>query len=172
MGAPITSLAISFDSVYAAAGSYIGRYVRGKEVGRFVLSTSSPSSASSSSSGSDSDSDSDMDDDSPLAPTITHLTLFGTTLVALSLDGRKMFVWDVPAIVNPASVKEPTASTSAGTTPYATIDFAPGFTASKIVHPASYLNKVVVGSREGALAVWNVRTACVFHWLPAQGHRG
>ncbi|KAL8279548.1 hypothetical protein RQP46_008110 [Phenoliferia psychrophenolica] len=168
MGAPITSLAISFDSVFAAAGSYIGRYVRGKEVGRFVLpspSSTSSSSSSSSASGSDSDSDSDadMDDDSPAARTITSLTLFGTTLVALSLDGSKMFVWDVPAVVNPASVKEPVASTSTGATPYATIDFGPDFTAAKIVHPASYLNKVVVGSKEGALAVWNVRTASLIH---------
>lgn len=163
MGAPITSLAFSLDSVFAAASNFIGRYVRGKEVDRFVLSTnpSSSSSSSSSSSGSDSDSDSDMEDDSTGSTTITNLTLFGTTLVALSLDGSKMFVWDVPAVVNPASKAPSTSSQPSATsiTPYATIDFGPGFAATKVVHPASYLNKVVVGSKQGSISVWNVRTA-------------
>lgn len=173
MGAPITSLAMSMDSVFAAASNIVGRYVRGKEVGRFVLSTTPSSRADSDSdsdSSSDSDDDSDSDSDSddsdmgdapPVAETLTSLTLFGTTLVALSSSGSRMYVWDVPHLVNPAS-KAPSASDSTPTaepvTPYATLDFPTGFTASKIVHPASYLNKVVVGSKEGELAVWNVRT--------------
>lgn len=185
MGAPITSLAISMDSVFAAAGNFVGRYVRGKEIERFVLSSaaassrtsttsdsdsdSSSGSSSSSSSDSDSDSDSDMDDEdelSPIAESIGTLTLFGSTLVALSSTGKRMYVWDIPAYANPASKDPkaaeqedaPTPTSKKPITPYATLDFPAGFTATKVVHPASYLNKIVVGSKEGELAVWNVRT--------------
>ncbi len=83
-----------------------------------------------------------------------------------------MHIWDIPPLVNPASVDpakaaddQPQASTSTAVapvattvTPYLTVEFPPGFTASTVVHPSSYLNKVVVGSKEGELAVWNVRT--------------
>ena len=178
MGAPITSLAMSMDSVFAAAGSYIGRYVRGKEIERFVLAgpksadsdsdSSSSSSSESSSVDSDSDSDSDMEDEDEASETLASLTLFGSTLIALSSTGKRMYVWDIPAYVKPASKDPlangaeseavPSSSTTHSITPYTTLDFPEGFTATKIVHPASYLNKVVVGSKEGELAVWNVRT--------------
>lgn len=161
MGSAITSLAFSTDSIFAAAANYVGRYVRGKEVGRMVLETERDTS-SSSSEASDSDSDSDDDEVQEAVESLTDLTIFGTTLIALSSSGRRMFVWDIPTRINPASIDPASASTAEAhtrTTPYATIDFPGGFTASKVVHPASYLNKVVVGSKEGALAVWNVRTA-------------
>ncbi|KAI5478393.1 WD repeat protein, U3 small nucleolar RNA-associated protein 21 [Pseudohyphozyma bogoriensis] len=182
MGAPITSLAMSMDSVFAAAGSYVGRYVRGKEVGRFVLPTSRSSASDSDDSDSDdsgseaSDSDdsedASMDEDAPEATVLTNLTIFGSTLLALSSSGTKMYVWDIPQLTNPASVDPSAASTSKAkqsteVTPYATIDFAPGFTANRVVHPASYLNKVVVGSKEGDLAIWNVRTASLIHTFEA-----
>lgn len=205
MGKEISSLAVLNESVFAAAGDFVGRYVRGKEVGRFVVgalpsydsdsdssaSTSSGSSASSSSSSSSASSDdSDSDDDDEADPSaqpesLGNLLLFGNTLVALSLTGKRMYVWDVPPYVKPAS-KDPLAPNSNGkaahgeedeadggsetdedevddgtVTPYATLEFPDGFSATKVVHPASYLNKVVVGSKEGALAVWNVRTGCV-----------
>ncbi|GAA5961254.1 hypothetical protein JCM21900_005583 [Sporobolomyces salmonicolor] len=191
MGKEIASLAVLNESVYAAAGDFVGRYVRGKEVGRFVVATpgddsdddsvasSAVSSASSSSSSSDSDSD---DDDShlPTAPeTLSNLLLFGNTLLALSSTGRRMYVWDIPPYTKPAS-KDPFAAAAdeeesdeekeqddGVVTPYATLEFPTGFTATRVVHPASYLNKVVVGSKEGELAVWNVRTGSCIHTFPA-----
>lgn len=39
-----------------------------------------------------------------------------------------------------------------------TIQFDNGFTAVMILHPATYLNKVLVASGEGDLQLWNVRT--------------
>lgn len=162
MLAPITSLAFSQDSVFAAAADFVGRYVRGKEVGRMVLalpsssssaSTSSGSSSSSSESGSDSDSDDEMDEPKE---TLTNVIIFGSTLVALSASGARMYVWDIPAFINPAS--KVATGESIVTTPYTTIDFANGFRASRVVHPATYLNKVVVAGRDGSLALWNIRT--------------
>jgi U3 small nucleolar RNA-associated protein 21 len=201
MGKEITSLAVHNESVFAAAGDFVGRYVRGKEVGRFVVSqfdspvdgyesdsstassSSSSSAASSSSSSSSSDSDSESGDPSLSGPdSLSSLLLFGNTLVALSASGRRTYVWDVPPYVKPAS-KDPAAADADAAeteeaeeseeegdesvqTPYATLEFPVGFTATKAVHPASYLNKVVVGSKEGELAVWNVRTGCVFPAFP------
>ncbi|GAA5820800.1 hypothetical protein JCM11251_003166 [Rhodosporidiobolus azoricus] len=201
MGKEITSLAVHNESVFAAAGNFVGRYVRGKEVARFVVSggpgtngydsddssSSSGSSAlsSSASSSSDSDSDSSDDDSSPTSSsfsseTLSSILLFGNTLLALSSSGRRMYVWDIPPHVKPAStdpalvpegekLEDEDADDADGVshTPYATLEFPVGFTATKVVHPASYLNKVVVGSKEGELSVWNVRTGSCIHTFPA-----
>ncbi|BGP02493.1 putative WD-repeat protein [Rhodotorula toruloides ATCC 204091] len=209
MGKPITSMAVLNESVFAAAGNMVGRFVRGKEVGRFVTgggrtngaydsdsdssdsdSSSSASSSSSSSASSSSDSDSDDEDDplSPIPESLDNLVLFGNTLIALSSTGRRMYVWDVPPYIKPAS-KDPLAKEGeeegdvAGSetdeeqdervvTPYATLEFPTGFTATKVLHPASYLNKVVVGSKEGEVAVWNVRTGSCIHTFPSSALAG
>lgn len=39
-----------------------------------------------------------------------------------------------------------------------TIQFDIGFTAVLVLHPATYLNKVLVASTEGDLQLWNIRT--------------
>lgn len=39
-----------------------------------------------------------------------------------------------------------------------TIQFDIGFTAVMVLHPATYLNKVLVASSEGDLQLWNIRT--------------
>lgn len=39
-----------------------------------------------------------------------------------------------------------------------TIQFDIGFTAAVVLHPATYLNKVLVASSEGDLQLWNIRT--------------
>ncbi|GAA5969804.1 hypothetical protein JCM8115_005786 [Rhodotorula mucilaginosa] len=196
-GKELTSLAVLNESVFAAAGDSVIRYVRGKEIGRFVTRSSSfRRSGSASSSGSSSDaessdaesseeetdssssdsSDSSDDEDSDSASKggeLNNLLLFGNTLMALSSSGRRMYVWDVPPYVKPAS-KDPEAGAEAAedeeeeeVTPYTTLEMPQGFTATKLVHPASYLNKVVVGSKEGELAVWNIRTGTRIHTFPA-----
>ena len=172
--------------MFAAAGDTVIRYVRGKEIGRFVTrlsgfrrsgSTSSSGSSSDAesseadasdeetdSSSSDSSDDEDSEDSATNGGELNNLLLFGNTLMALSSSGRRMYVWDVPPYVKPAS-KDPEAEAAEDeeqsdeeVTPYATLEMPQGFTATKLVHPASYLNKVVVGSQEGELAVWNIRT--------------
>ena len=40
----------------------------------------------------------------------------------------------------------------------AVITFDPGFTATSILHPATYLNKVVVSSSQGSMQLWNILT--------------
>ncbi|SCV67376.1 BQ2448_6022 [Microbotryum intermedium] len=213
MGSPITSLALSLDSVYASTSKgWVGRFVRGKQVARFVTSDrelkgktrgngTESASASCSSSGAsseeddpeasdDSDSDNDSDEDEATFTNIASvaegeslhsLCIFGTTMLALTASGSKMIVWDLPTLTKEASKdplappsthdrdKDNTASTDemGNITPYAMVEFPSGFTATKVVHPASYLNKVVVGSQEGELAVWNVRTGNLVHTFSA-----
>jgi U3 small nucleolar RNA-associated protein 21 len=43
-----------------------------------------------------------------------------------------------------------------------TIQFNPGFTATSLLHPATYLNKVLVASSQGDMQLWNIRTKLVF----------
>ena len=38
------------------------------------------------------------------------------------------------------------------------IEFSPKFTAVSILHPATYLNKALIGSQQGELQLWNTRT--------------
>lgn len=44
---------------------------------------------------------------------------------------------------------------------FANLQFDIGFTATLILHPATYLNKVLVASNEGDMQLWNIRTQCV-----------
>lgn len=47
-----------------------------------------------------------------------------------------------------------------------TITFHHSFTATAILHPATYLNKVLVGSKQGELQLWNTRTWYAIPLLP------
>ncbi|KAK4047228.1 rRNA-processing protein utp21 [Microbotryomycetes sp. JL201] len=190
MESDIVGLAATTDSVYAAAigRAQVSRFVRGHIVQDFVTSSvqrqsgymqndhlDSESSSASPSSSSTSGESSDDEIGDIGAEHLHSLTVFGTTLIALSSTGRRMFVWDVPPYTKLASVdplkqhqqhqssESKHANSPRRVTPYAVIEFADDFVATSIVHPASYLNKVVVGSQQGQLAVWNVRTASLIH---------
>lgn len=38
--------------------------------------------------------------------------------------------------------------------------------ATSLIHPSTYINKVVVGSSNGSLGIWNIRTAACVHVFP------
>jgi hypothetical protein len=38
------------------------------------------------------------------------------------------------------------------------VEFEAGFTATSILHPATYLNKVLVASSQGAMQLWNLHS--------------
>ncbi|KAI0086197.1 Utp21-domain-containing protein [Irpex rosettiformis] len=120
---PITSLAMEGKAVWAAAGSEVIRYLRGKEVARLS---------------------------NPLDVSLASILVFGNQLLALSEDGTKMFVW----------------TTTDGEL-QSSIQFEPGFTATTILHPATYLNKILVGSSQGTLQLWNTRTQTCIHKFSA-----
>ena len=86
------------------------------------------------------------------AAPIDNLLLFGDQLLTLSSAGRCMKLWLA-------------ADVAAG--PIGQISFAADFTPTCVAHPHTYLNKVVVGSQEGHLEVWNTRTRrCLFRSSP------
>jgi U3 small nucleolar RNA-associated protein 21 len=166
-------LALSPDSIFSSWGLTVGRYVRGKEVGRFVVGSDvSTALARTRAAPSDDDSEDEDDvmedgeDEEEVEETLVQLTLFGSTMVALSSLGTRMFIWDLPVLVKAASAgknkveeeEDVDPVVEGPVTPFATLSFPKGFKATTLVHPASYLNKIVIGSDAGELAVWNVRT--------------
>ncbi|KIK30971.1 hypothetical protein PISMIDRAFT_127201 [Pisolithus microcarpus 441] len=84
----------------------------------------------------------------PLGSALSSLILFGSHLLALTGDGTRMLIWDV-----------------SGPSLFATIHFDIGFTAARMLHPATYLNKVLVASREGQMQLWNIRTQTCIHTI-------
>ncbi|OBZ69349.1 U3 small nucleolar RNA-associated protein 21 [Grifola frondosa] len=85
----------------------------------------------------------------PLETNLANLLVFGSQLLALTEDGGRMFIWD---------------STNGDL--QGTIEFDPGFTATMILHPATYLNKVLVSSSQGSMQLWNTRTQTRIHSIP------
>ncbi|XP_032426472.1 WD repeat-containing protein 36 [Xiphophorus hellerii] len=50
---------------------------------------------------------------------------------------------------------------------YLRLNFDPGtFDVSAMMHPSTYLNKVLLGSRQGALQLWNIRTSKLLFTFP------
>ncbi|KAG6831361.1 hypothetical protein H0H87_005372 [Tephrocybe sp. NHM501043] len=118
----ISSLAMDGDAVWAAAGPYAMKYIRGKEVLRV---------------------------ENPLRTALSFIIIFGCQLLALTEDGSRLLLWDIKAGVLDG-----------------TIEFEPGFTATSILHPATYLNKVLISSSQGGVQLWNIRTQNCIHNFP------
>ncbi|KAG5730582.1 hypothetical protein E4T56_gene21024, partial [Termitomyces sp. T112] len=85
----------------------------------------------------------------PLGTALSFITIFGSQLLALTEDGSRMILWD----------------TEDGNLD-ATIEFEAGFTATLILHPVTYLNKILVSSSEGSTQLWNVRSQICIHKFP------
>ncbi|KAK2466709.1 hypothetical protein APHAL10511_000967 [Amanita phalloides] len=82
----------------------------------------------------------------PLQKTLSFMVIFGAQILALAEDGSRMFSWNTTTAVLDSA-----------------IEFDPGFTAISILHPATYVNKVLVASSEGDLHLWNIRSqTCVY----------
>ncbi|KAJ3511888.1 hypothetical protein NLJ89_g3846 [Agrocybe chaxingu] len=82
----------------------------------------------------------------PLETTLSFIAIFGSQLLALTEKGDHMLVWN----------------TSNGELE-SNISFDPDFTATSVLHPATYLNKVVVASTQGTLQLWNTKTKSCIH---------
>ncbi|KAJ3812423.1 Utp21 specific WD40 associated putative domain-containing protein [Lentinula aff. lateritia] len=86
----------------------------------------------------------------PLGTTLSFVTIFGTQLLSLTEDGGRMLCWDI---------REEVLET--------TVEFGNDFTATSILHPATYLNKVLVSSSQGAVQLWNIRSQTCIHKFAA-----
>ncbi|KAG8363632.1 hypothetical protein BUALT_Bualt19G0042600 [Buddleja alternifolia] len=75
---------------------------------------------------------------------VSHLLLFGEHILSVDVKGN-IFIWAFKGIAESLS-------------PVGHISLGNKFTPSCIMHPDTYLNKVIVGSQEGSLQLWNIST--------------
>ncbi|ODO10103.1 hypothetical protein I350_02331 [Cryptococcus amylolentus CBS 6273] len=87
--------------------------------------------------------------DSPDGSILGKMLIFGEDFLVLKNDGTGLFVYDLAA----RHLKNQ-------------ITFHSSFTATTIMHPATYLNKVLIGSREGEMQLWNTRTCSLIYTFP------
>ncbi|RUS16772.1 hypothetical protein BC937DRAFT_90825 [Endogone sp. FLAS-F59071] len=73
--------------------------------------------------------------------TVFQLLVFGGHLISLC-DDNTLKMWDY----------------TTGEL-YTELEFDPNFTLSTLIHPSTYLNKVLLGSSQGTMQIWNVRTS-------------
>ncbi|KAL5974222.1 hypothetical protein ACLOJK_030885 [Asimina triloba] len=76
---------------------------------------------------------------------IDSLLLFGEHIISIDVKGN-MFIWAFKGI------------NEKNLAPVGHIVLEERFTPSCLVHPDTYLNKVLLGSREGSLQLWNIST--------------
>ncbi|KAH9824151.1 Utp21 specific WD40 associated putative domain-containing protein [Melampsora americana] len=80
--------------------------------------------------------------------TIREFLTYGNQVVGLSTCGRTIWVWHLDS---PQEL-------------HLTIELPPTFgAASTLIHPATYVNKIVVASEQGGLAIYNVQLGALIH---------
>lgn len=97
----------------------------------------------------------------PLDTLITSPLIFGSHLLALTEDGRNLLTWDISEQGEYPSGTMSKAALNSSEELHSQIHFEPGFVAVRLFHPATYLNKVLLGGSDGSLQLWNIRTRCV-----------
>ncbi|CAE6468703.1 unnamed protein product [Rhizoctonia solani] len=78
----------------------------------------------------------------PLGTALSSMLIFGSHLLCLSSDGAHAIVWDKNTLELQGK-----------------LSFTNGFAAAHMLHPATYLNKVLFASSDGSMQLWNIRTA-------------
>lgn len=92
-----------------------------------------------------------------------QLVVFGSHVLGLC-DDNVLRMWDYKTQGkqrNECNVILDTNVKSANTLTqelYTQVEFDDTFTASAILHPSTYLNKVLVSSTQGTMQIWNMRT--------------
>ncbi|KAH9843207.1 Utp21-domain-containing protein [Rhodofomes roseus] len=82
----------------------------------------------------------------PLETNIASVLVLGSQLLALTEDGTRMLVWNVDSGELAANVQ-----------------FDSDFVATTMLHPSTYLNKILVGSSQGNMQLWNIKTQTKIH---------
>ncbi|KAF9053016.1 Utp21 specific WD40 associated putative domain-containing protein [Panaeolus papilionaceus] len=86
----------------------------------------------------------------PLGGNLSFITIFGSQILALTEAGDRLLLWNIST-----------------TELNGTITFDPNFTAKSILHPSTYLNKIIVGSVQGDIQLWNIQTQTCIHRFEA-----
>jgi len=72
---------------------------------------------------------------------ISQILILGNSLLALSASNNALQVFNI-----------------ATTELEGEITFPKGFEPSTMVHPSTYVNKILVGGRDGRMGIWNIKT--------------
>lgn len=75
---------------------------------------------------------------------VNSLMVFGDYVISVDVDGN-LFIWGFKGL-------------DESNVPVGHILFGDKFTPTCMMHPDTYLNKVLIGSQEGGLQLWNVST--------------
>nr|XP_008391429.2 U3 small nucleolar RNA-associated protein 21 homolog isoform X2 [Malus domestica] len=75
---------------------------------------------------------------------VISLLLFGEHILSVDVEGN-LFIWAFKGIEE-------------NLTPIGHVMLANNFSPSCIMHPDTYLNKIIIGSQEGSLQLWNIST--------------
>ncbi|KAF3437268.1 hypothetical protein FNV43_RR20021 [Rhamnella rubrinervis] len=75
---------------------------------------------------------------------VNSLLLFGEHILSIDVEGN-LFIWAFKGV-------------DQNLAPVGHIMLDDNFTPSCIMHPDTYLNKIIIGSREGSLQLWNIST--------------
>ena len=97
---------------------------------------------------------------------LSRMVVFGDTLCATSADGKSIFVWNILTTELLRRIDIDEASSISGTGNNNSIAQSNGTSQRKItalLHPATYLNKILVGFSDASLRLWNVRTGQLIH---------
>jgi U3 small nucleolar RNA-associated protein 21 len=81
--------------------------------------------------------------------------VFGEHVLSLDVEGN-MFIWAFKGIEEHLA-------------PIGNLQLTGKFTPTSIVHPDTYLNKVLVGSQEGPLQLWNINTKKMLYQFKGWG---
>ncbi|KAL1735373.1 Utp21 specific WD40 associated putative domain-containing protein [Schizophyllum commune] len=76
----------------------------------------------------------------PHGQPLATATIFGNQILSLEEGGERLLIFSTK---DGELVRD--------------IEFASGFTATRLLHPATYLNKVLVASAEGGMELWNIK---------------
>lgn len=137
------------DSILAASGHSVHRFVRGRRVQVF-----------------DTEGDTGVPNTDADRSSLSHITHVGDNLIALSSSGSSLFIWSLACSDKEQSteaemergrlLRRIALDRSVGST-------EDTFCATSMVHPSTYVDKVLLGSTQGHLQLYNFRTAMLLH---------
>ncbi len=143
---PISYLAMDGDAVWAAAGTSIIKYVRGKEVSRAKGSVLSISLFLRSF-------------EYQVHWSLPYRTLRFLELLYLhwTIEENEC-LYGIPRMEVIHQFSDICFAKYPSLALQATVQFDADFTATSILHPSTYLNKVLVSSSQGSMQLWNIRS--------------
>lgn len=90
---------------------------------------------------------------------LSSLTIVGDNIMSLSASGKDLFIWSL--------LKEDVQRHIQLGRPMPDGETDQTFSATTMLHPSTYIDKILIGSASGDLQLWNTRTATLIHHFSA-----